>query len=195
MSGLLKFLALVLIVGGLAILLMIYSPIIKQEMSYRALQTEDRSLIDKEIIPVSLDFGLVIPKIGVNTIVFEQVNPDDPDEYLPLLSQGVAQSLGSVDPGQEGTVFLFAHSADSPLNITRYNAVFYLLNKLEENDEIQIYYRRVEHTYRVLKKRVIAPELVGEYWMSEKGQKKLILQTCHPPGTTLNRLLVIAEEN
>lgn len=194
MGGILKFLALGLIAGGLAIIFMIYSPIIRQEMRYRTLQTQSHSQVESEIIPQSIDFGLVIAKIGVNTKVFKQVDPNNPAEYLPLLAQGVAQAVGSVFPGQEGTVFLFAHSADSPLNVTRYNAVFYLLNKLAAGDEIEIYYHGLKHVYRVTDKKIIAPELVGEYWAYEE-ERRLVLQTCHPPGTTVNRLLIIAEEN
>jgi len=193
MSNLPRYLAILLILAGLVLIGLIYFPILNQEIRYQTLVNQAKNEIQPEIIPQSLDFGLVIPKIGVNTQIFANVDPDDPAEYLPLLVQGVAHAKGSQLPGEQGTVFLFAHSADSPLNITRYNAVFYLINKLKPDDQIIVYYQREKYLYQVIGKKIVAPELVEEYLYSLK-KSTLVLQTCYPPGTSINRLLVVAEE-
>jgi len=188
-----KIVGLALIVGGLLLVGLIYSPVIREETKYRLTTVKSSFQESKEIIAVDKEFGLVIPKIAVNVKVFANVDANNPKEYLPLLAQGVAHAKGSLLPGQEGNVFIFAHSTNTPLNATRYNAVFYLLNKLEKEDEILIYYQQQKYTYKVMEKKIISPEKLNDYLKTLKG-KTLTLQTCYPPGTTINRLLIIAQE-
>jgi LPXTG-site transpeptidase (sortase) family protein len=188
-----KIVGLALIVGGLLLVGLIYSPVIREETKYRVTTVKSSFQESKEIIAVDKEFGLVIPKIAVNVKVFANVDANNPKEYLPLLAQGVAHAKGSLLPGQEGNVFIFAHSTNTPLNATRYNAVFYLLNKLEKEDEILIYYQQQKYTYKVMEKKIISPEKLNDYLKTLKG-KTLTLQTCYPPGTTINRLLIIAQE-
>ena len=190
MGKLVKLIGTLFIVGGLALLLFLYFPLLKEEIIYRSripLQKEEKENIE----PVSKDFGLVIPKININTKVFADVDANNPDEYLPLLIEGVAHSKGSSFPFESGNVFIFAHSSDTPFNILRYNAVFYLIDKLEENDEIIIFYNGDEYLYKVKNKKIVHPEFLGDY-IEKIGGDNLILQTCSPPGTTINRLLVTA---
>lgn len=189
----LKIIGLLLIAGGSLLISLIYSPILREEWRYRAVTVESQIQKEKEITPESTEFGLMIPKIGINAKVFAHVDTNNPEEYLPLLTQGVAHAKGSVLPGEEGNVFIFAHSSDTPFNITRYNAVFYLIGKLESDDEIFVYYQEKKHLYKVIEKQIVSPEKLGGYLKTLKG-KTLTLQTCYPPGTTINRLLVIAKE-
>jgi len=189
----LKIVGLVLIGGGLLLVGLIYSPVIRQEVNYRITSVKAPFQKNKEIIPLNKEFGLVIPKIDVNVKVFPNVDAAKPKEYLPLLAKGVAHAKGSLLPGQEGNVFIFAHSTDTPLNASRYNAVFYLINKLEKDDEVFVYYQQEKYSYKVLEKKIISPEKLNDYLKTLKG-KTLTLQTCYPPGTTLKRLLVIAQE-
>lgn len=193
----LKALGLVLLLGGLLLLAWLYLPLLKQEVIYRTYQVFPQIKEDqekKEIIPVDQEFSLVIPKIEVNSKIFPNVDPTNPQEYLPLLAKGVALAKGSAFPGQEGNVFIFAHSSDTPLNASRYNAVFYLLNKLEKDDEIFVYYQQQKYSYKVSDKKIISPEKLNDYLKTLKG-KILTLQTCYPPGTTINRLLIVANES
>ena len=189
----LKPLGLFLILGGFLLLYLIYLPVFKEEISYRFTTVKNISKENKEIIPIDEDFGLVIPKININSKVFHNIDSNNPKEYLPLLTKGVAHAKGSLLPGQEGNVFIFAHSTDTTLNVSRYNAVFYLLNKLEKDDEVFLYYQQEKYNYKVLEKKIISPEKLKDYLKTLKG-KTLTLQTCYPPGTTLNRLIVIAQE-
>lgn len=193
MEKTLKIVGLILIIGGLLLVGLIYSPVIREEVNYRLTTVKSSFQKNKEIIPLDKEFGLVIPKINVNVKVFANVNANNPKEYLPLLAQGVAHAKGSLLPGQEGNVFIFAHSTNTPLNASRYNAVFYLLNKMEKDEEILIYYQQQKYVYKVMEKKIISPEKMNDYLKTLKG-KTLTLQTCYPPGTTLKRLLVVAQE-
>jgi len=189
----LKIVGLVLIGGGLLLVSLIYSPVIREEANYRLTTVKFSFQKNQEIIPFDKEFGLVIPKIDVNVKVFPNVDAAKPKEYLPLLAKGVAHAKGSLLPGQEGNVFIFAHSTDTPLNASRYNAVFYLINKLEKDDEVFVYYQQQKYSYKVLEKKIISPEKLNDYLKTLKG-KTLTLQTCYPPGTTIKRLLVVVQE-
>jgi len=189
----LKVIGLVLIIGGLLLVGLIYSPVLREEANYRLTTVKSSFQKNQEIIPVDKEFGLVIPKLDINVKVFPNVDANNPQEYLPLLAKGVAQAKGSQLPGQEGNVFIFAHSSDTPLNATRYNAVFYLLNKMENDDEVFIYYQENKYLYKVREKKILSPAKMGDYLKTLKG-KTLTLQTCYPPGTTLKRLLIVTQE-
>lgn len=135
-------------------------------------------------------FSIVIPKLNARSVVIANVDPFDPAQYRQALEEGIAHAKGTSFPGFSGTVYLFAHSTDSALNIARYNAVFYRLGDLEMGDEIIIFFRDQKFIYQVTEKLVIPAHDTS--WLARDSESRLILQTCDPPGTTLRRLLVIA---
>lgn len=146
------------------------------------------------IVPKSTQFSIIIPKIGASAKVFPNVDPSNPNNFLPILAQGVAHAKGTVFPGMKGNIYLFAHSTDNFWDVGRYNAVFYLLKDLKPGDEVIVFYENVRHDYIVKDTKTVAPNDVSYIVNAQKGDKEqLILQTCWPPGTTLQRLLVFAE--
>lgn len=155
---------------------------------FNPLKTEDGSSID----PASKEFGLIIPKVGINTAVIPGVNPTDPGEYLEALKKGVAHASTSYFPDEDGTVYLFSHSTNYDWFVSDLNAVFYLLKNLSEGDLIVIYYKGTQYTYRLREKRIVSPKETS-YLIPQKGIKTLILQTCWPPGSTTERLLLFAD--
>ncbi len=162
----------------------------EEESVFGAIASGDRTQI---MLPKDADFSVVIPKIGANSQVIKNVDPSNEDEYLRALMNGVAHAKGTSFPGLGGTTYLFAHSADNFWNVGQYNAVFYLLNKLEPGDEINIFFQNKRYKYFVEKTEVVDAEQV-EFITSERGEgEELILQTCYPPGTAWKRLLVFAK--
>lgn len=143
------------------------------------------------IVPEDPNFSVVIPKIGANARVLPNINAADRNDYLQALQKGVAHTLGTAFPGEKGHIFLFAHSTDYFWNIGNYNAVFYLLYKLEKNDEINLVYNGKRFIYKVIGSQIVDPSQV-EYIRRKSNKEFLTLQTCWPPGTTLKRLLVFA---
>lgn len=143
------------------------------------------------LIPQDPQFSIVVPKIGANARILSNIDAANERDYLNALNKGVAHALGTAFPGEGGHIFLFAHSTDYFWNVGSYNAIFYLLNKLEKNDEINIFYKGQRYVYRVISKKVVDPSQV-EYLTSKSNKEFLTLQTCWPPGTTLKRLLVFA---
>jgi sortase A len=187
-----------------------FGPILQEELDYRlgkknlevasqdfspqVAEAERIVAVQKQALSfgVSSYFSVVIPKISASSNVVANVDTANKEEYLDALKKGVAHAKGTYFPGQNANIFLFSHSTDSPLNFARYNAIFYLLNKLEKKDQIIIFFADKRYDYEVTDKFIAEPSDVS--WLSsQEGEEKLILMTCDPPGTTWNRLLVVAK--
>jgi sortase A len=143
------------------------------------------------LTPVDPNFSIVIPKIGANAKILPNIDASDEKTYLDALNKGVAHTLGTAFPGESGHIFLFAHSTDYFWNVGTYNAVFYLLYKLEKNDEVDLFYQGQRYVYRVIGQEIVDPSQV-QYLTRKTNREFLTLQTCWPPGTTLKRLLIFA---
>lgn len=141
--------------------------------------------------PPNPDYSLYIPKIRAKSQVIGNVNVADEKEYLEALKRGVAEAAGLAHPGQPGTTYLFAHSTDSPLNFARYNAVFYLLDKLEAGDWVEVVYQNKLLRYKVAQVQILEASDT-RYLTTGNPDEILVLQTCYPPGTTWKRLVVVA---
>lgn len=147
---------------------------------------------DQILIPKDTNFSISIPKIGASAKVFPNVDPANPNAFLPVLQKGIAHAKGSVFPGMAGNVYLFAHSTDNWWNVGRYNAVFYLLQHLSRGDEIVVFFEGKRYEYVVSQTIISDPNDVSLLTQAHGGDQKLVLQTCWPPGTTWKRLYVLA---
>ena len=127
-----------------------------------------------------------------NSRVIANVDPSNESIYLDALNKGVAHAAGTAYPGERGHIFLFAHSTDYFWNIQSYNAIFYLLYKLEKGDEINVFYKGQRYVYEMDSSKIVDPSEV-DYLTRKTSDESLTLQTCWPPGTTLKRLLVFAK--
>lgn len=145
----------------------------------------------KLLVPEDPDYSLVIPEIGANSRIIANVDAGNEEEYLKSLQKGVAHAGGTAYPGEGGHIFLFAHSTDYIWNVGSYNAVFYLLYKLEQGHEVNIFYKGQRYVYRVVDKKIVDPSEV-EFLTRKTNKEFLTLQTCWPPGTAFKRLLVFA---
>lgn len=154
---------------------------------FNPLVTSDGS----SIAPVNRDFSLIIPKIGMNARVIPAVNPANAAEYYEALKHGIAHASTSYFPG-EGTTYLFSHSTNYDWFARDLNAVFYHLKNLAEGDLIVVFYKGKQFTYRLTEKKVVAPSQIS-YLVGAAGDQRLILQTCWPPGSTTERLLIFAD--
>lgn len=132
-----------------------------------------------------------IPKINAQAPIIENVNPWSEIDYQEKLKHGVAHAKGtSPVASSSGTIYLFAHSSDLPWRITRQNSAFYKLGELKNGDEIFLTRNGKKFTYRVVDKKTVWPNEVS--YLKETNKTQLILQTCTPIGTSLQRLLVFA---
>lgn len=149
---------------------------------------------EQVLVPKDTEFGIVIPKIGASAKVFANIDPSNQEQFLPILRQGVAHAKGTVFPGMLGNIYLFAHSTDNFWNAGRYNAIFYLLKDLQVGDEVVIFYQNKRYDYIVSGSKIVNPDDVSHIVDAQNvSEETLILQTCWPPGTTFQRLLVFAK--
>ncbi len=209
-----------LIVSGLLLLFFSFGPIVYSEAWYYLKQhrnqefivalnpatsskinhgAEDsvfsRFLSGRSIIeaPANTDFAIIIEKIGVNAPVVPNVSVTNPDAYNEALKNGVAHAISSDNPSTDpGNTYLFAHASLNFWELGKYATTFNLLRKLELNDLVRVVYKNKVYTYYVVNIEV------HEGWNTAPITRTVIepiltLQTCDPPGTTLNRLVVTAK--
>lgn len=199
------------LVASISGIILSFLPILKEETAYQlrsqgilekpsytasqiqTVEASDQDPVSKEAKELGIDpsFSIVIPKIDAKSNVFANVDTSDEEEYMDVLSKGVAHAKGTYFPGQGKNIFLFAHSTDSPINIQKYNAVFYLLSKLEKGDTVIIYFANKKYIYEVTEKTVKSASDIS-FLVNETQTEVLYLMTCTPPGTTWKRLFVTA---
>ncbi len=143
--------------------------------------------------PIDTEFSILIAKIGANARIYPNVDPGNSNDFLPILQKGVAHAKGTVFPGMEGNIYLFAHSTDNFWDVGRYNAVFYLIKNLAMGDEVVIFFQNKRYNYIVSDSKILEPSDISYIMQAQSGKEQLILQTCWPPGTTWKRLLVFAK--
>lgn len=190
-----------LLLSALAGVFLTFAPAIQAEVKFRydeflgvkyVVREDKTSEQGSFLMPMSKEFGVVIPRIGANAKVISGVDSGNEEEYLEALKNGVAHAGGTVYPGEVGNSVLFAHSVGNFWEVSRWNAVFYLLRELESGDEVDVFYLRKRYVYTVYDKMIVEPDQV-QFLQPEADFAKLTLQTCWPPGTTFKRLLVLAK--
>ncbi|MBW7955991.1 class E sortase [Patescibacteria group bacterium] len=137
------------------------------------------------------EFGMEIPEIYLNEPVVFNVDPNNPDEYKAALSKGIAHAAGTDLPPYQGLGYYFAHSSSPELK-NQYNAVFYLLGKLQVGDSVNLWYENNKYEYQIVHTVITEPDDVS-FLNQPYEVPTIVLQTCWPPGTTQKRLLLFAE--
>lgn len=153
------------------------------------------SLLPKDINiePVNRDFSIVIEKINLNAPIVENVPMNDEKAYLEALKSGIAQASVSDYPSSApGNTYLFAHSSLSFNMYGKYSRAFNLLDKLSIGDKIHVFYNNTDYTYKVVNTEMY------DGWDTRPIERRVVsplltLQSCYPPGTTLNRIVVTSE--
>lgn len=146
-------------------------------------------------IAVGTDPKLIIPKINVDVPVVWNTTPDY-NAQMAAMQKGVAWfgiPGANSHPGQVGNTVLSGHSSNDITDGGDYKFIFARLDHLNNGDSIFINYQGKRYTYTVTKKQVVAPTDVGSLVYSTT-KPILTLITCTPLGTSLNRLLITAEQ-
>lgn len=136
---------------------------------------------------------LIIPKINVDVPVDWNAGVNDASQ-MAAMQNGVAyfNATGAL-PGQVGNVPIAGHSSNDFFETGNYKFIFAKLDQLVAGDTIYLNYHSVRYTYSVTKSRVVGPNDASA--LREPTTKPLLtLITCTPLGTSLNRLLVTAEQ-
>ena len=135
--------------------------------------------------------GISIPSIYVDEPVIYNIDPNNKEIYSIALKSGIAHAAGTGLPGSGGLGYYFAHSSSVPF-VRQYNAVFYLLGKLKPGDTIVLWREGQRFPYTVSTTQITYPNDVS-FLNKPYDKETVVLQTCWPPGTSLQRLLVFAQ--
>ncbi len=144
---------------------------------------------------VGPDARLVIPKINVDVPALYDVGADY-DSQMAAMQKGVAHFAipgANSHPGEVGNTVLSGHSSNDLFDPGDYKFIFAQLDKLDVGDTIYANYKGTRYTYVVTKKQVVKPTDVSAL-VYPTTKPVLTLITCTPLGTSLNRLLVTAEQ-
>lgn len=146
-------------------------------------------------IPVGPEPKLIIPKINVDVPVIYDVTADH-ESQMKAMENGVAWfgiPGANSKPGQIGNTVLSGHSSNDWLEGGKYKFIFARLEQMETGDMIYLHYGGVRYSYTITRKEVVAPTDVSKL-IYQTDKPILTLITCTPLGTSLNRLLVTAEQ-
>ncbi len=136
---------------------------------------------------------IIIPKINLEVPVVYDLNTTDEKTVQNGLESGVVHYSTSPNPGQTGNVVIVGHSSNNILNKGKYKFAFVLLKRLEVGDTFSIQKDGIRYTYQIFEKKIVKPTDVSVLGPSTKPNSATLI-TCDPPGTSLNRLIVVGEQ-
>ena len=142
-------------------------------------------------LPTNLSEGeLVIPKINVDAPILWNIPLQD---SLNGLQEGVVQASQSEMPGEIGRTFIIGHSSGYWWNNNPWTKVFALLDKAKTGDYVFLQKDSKIYGYQITNQEVVTPRDVQVVRDDQLEHNQLVLMTCTPVGTTLNRLIIYAE--
>lgn len=141
---------------------------------------EDRFVDREGIKPVNISNALVIKKIFVNGSVLEGSNED-------VLTQGFWRRPNASTPDKGGNTVVVGHR----YMYTHGPETLYHLDKLNIDDEIEVYWKNKKYTYSVFDISEVDPDQIEiEYNTIEPI---LTIYTCTPLWTAEKRLVIKAK--
>ena len=143
--------------------------------------------------PVGPEPKIIIPKINLEVPVVYGLGTVEENAIQDALEDGVVHYAASPNPGETGNSVIVGHSSNNILNSGRYKFAFVLLNRLEADDTFFVHRDGIRYTYKVYKKEVVAPTDISVLGTQEKPNTMTLI-TCDPPGTSINRLIITAEQ-
>jgi sortase A len=136
---------------------------------------------------------VIIPKINVEIpVVYDQTSIDE-SAVENSLEEGVVHYATTASPGEVGNAVFFGHSSNNILNKGKYKFAFVLLNRLQVGDTFSLTKNGKRYEYRVFDRKVVSPNDVSVLGPTAKPSTATLI-TCDPPGTSLNRLIVVGEQ-
>lgn len=150
-------------------------------------------IIGNSVTDIGPEPKIIIPKINLEVPVVYDLGTTDESTIQNGLEEGVVHYAASPEPGEKGNVVIVGHSSNNILNSGKYKFAFVLLKRLENEDTFFIHKDGVRYTYKVFEKKIVSPTDVSVLGPSSRDNT-ITLITCDPPGTSINRLIVVAEQ-
>ena len=137
---------------------------------------------------------LVIPKLNVEVPVVYNVPTNEEKDIQKGLEDGVVHYPTTPVPGQKGNVAVVGHSSNNIFNPGKYKYVFTLLNKLQEGDTFFMNYNGQRYVDKIYMRQIVKPSDVWVLGPQTDKESTATLITCDPPGTNVNRLVLVGEQ-
>ncbi len=150
-------------------------------------------IIDPSSTAVGSEPKIIIPKINVELPVVYTEPSIAEKAVQDALESGVVHYASTPNPGQKGNGVIFGHSSNNILNQGKYKFAFVLLRRLEVNDTFILQKDGIRYVYKIYARKIVKPDEVSVLNNTEKPATFTLI-TCDPPGTSLNRLVVIGEQ-
>ncbi|HUD06487.1 MAG TPA: sortase [Candidatus Saccharimonadales bacterium] len=150
-------------------------------------------ILDTSGVDIGPTPEVIIPKINVQIPVVYSDTSIDPNVIESSLEDGVVHFPTTPLPGQTGNGAIFGHSSNNILNPGMYKFAFVLLHDLVPGDTFMLTYNSKLYTYQVYKKSIVSPTDVSVLQTQDQPDTFSLI-TCDPPGTSLNRLVVVGKQ-
>ena len=197
-SQFIKSLGFGLIIGTLVIIIFLFSflnqifliPFIQP--SRNAITTP--IILDTSGLAANTKPEIIIPKLNLEIPVnYTEVSTNETNIENDLNS-GVVHYPSTVFPGQIGNSAYFGHSSNNIFNPGKYKFAFVLLHTLVKGDTFYLVYNSRVYVYQVFSKIIVPPSEVSVLDSVPNHTATVALITCDPPGTSINRLVVYADQ-
>jgi LPXTG-site transpeptidase (sortase) family protein len=137
---------------------------------------------------------VIIPKINVEIPVDYNETSTSESVIESDLEDGVVHYPTTVQPGQLGNAAFFGHSSNNIFNSGKYKFAFVLLHTLANGDTFYLTYNDRVYVYKVISHIVVSPSDVSVLGPVSGQTATATLITCDPPGTSINRLIVVGQQ-
>ena len=172
-----------------------------------SLTTDTQIIISPNVTKVAPGFKIIIPAIDIEAPVITDIDPYKSKDINETevqweariqkdLEGGVIHYPKTPYPGESGinensNVVILGHSASTIGAPGDYKRIFSSLHTLELDSLILVNYNEIQYIYKVKSKKVVKPSQI-DVLESGKLNNSLTLITCHPPGSSSNRLVLTA---
>ena len=157
-------------------------------------ETATPIILSNQAVSTSATPEIVIPKINVEIPVVYSVNTTNESVIENNLEDGVVHYPTTSLPGQTGNTAYFGHSSNNILNPGKYKFAFVLLHDLVNGDVFYLTYQGQVYAYKVFSTAIVSPNDVGVLGPISGHSATATLITCDPPGTSINRLVVVGDQ-
>lgn len=167
-------------------------PSVNQLISLADQTTNDTTTTTKQIIqPDMAPDSIKISAINVTAPITWQVE-NLPGPVADGLSHSVIQIKGTALPGEKGNVYITGHSSNYVWIHQPYNSIFSNISKLVVGDIIYVKHGNDLYAYEVYDQKVVAANDLSI--LNPSDSSHLTLGTCWPLGTSLKRMVVLANQ-
>lgn len=135
---------------------------------------------------------IIIPKINLE-IPMVYVDTIDDKAIQAGLENGAVHYATSPTPGQNGNVVVVGHSSSNIFNNGKFKFAFVLLNRLQVGDTFMMNYNGKRYTYKIFERKIVKPNDVSVLGPTGRTATATLI-TCDPPGSNVNRLIMVADQ-